>query len=118
MLDAPRPCGGIDQSGRRAHRVADDAHGLQRRELLADLVQIGDVLDEMVETAGADPLRIAVAAKVERDRPARNERREQIERMRVVEPAVQQHGRPALTALDCMQFQTSDIEEHPRSLTA
>jgi len=55
MRDARRPGRGVDQRRSRAHRMPDDADRLLRREQLQHAVQVGDVLDEVVEAARPDP---------------------------------------------------------------
>ena len=74
-------------------------------------VQVRDVIDEMVEAARPDPLRIAVAAKVERDRATGEQRREQVERAGVVEPAVQEQGHLALAPLDAVEPEAADVQQ-------
>ena len=91
--------------------MPDDADRFLRREQLHRPVQVRDVLDEVIEAARSHPLRIAVPAEVERHRAARQERREQVERASVIQPAVQEHGHLALAALDAMKLQPADVQE-------
>src|SRR2546428_5438994 len=101
----------VDQGGCGPHRMPHDADRLLGRENLQRAVQVRDVLDEMVEAARPDPLRIAVAAEVERDRAPGEQRREQVERAGVVEPAVQEQGHLAFAPLDAVQPEATDVQQ-------
>ncbi len=68
-------------------------------ELLGNLEQIADVLPDVVSRIGRAKAAAAMAREVERDDLAiGQQRREQIERARVIEPTVQREHRHAAAA--------------------
>ena len=87
--------------------MPDDAYRFLRREDLERAVQVSDVLDEVIEAARPDPLRITVPAEIHRDGPTGQQGREQVEGAGVIEPAVQQQRELALAAFCGYALQTA-----------
>src|SRR5207249_8698794 len=111
MGHSTRPERCIDQCRSRAHRMPDDAYRFLWREDLERAVQVSDVLDEVIEAARPDPLRITVPAEIHRDGPTGQQGREQVEGAGVIEPAVQQQRELALAAFDAVELQATDVEQ-------
>ena len=59
--------------------MPDEADGTLRRDRADEPVEVCDVIDEVVEAAGARPGRISVPSLVVGDGTARQKRRERVE---------------------------------------